>query len=48
LNDNGSNDNNKEELVVEEMFEDVVFFVLEFSCVDFIEDLKKYENVEED
>jgi len=48
LNDNGGNDNNKEEFVVEEMLEYVEFFILEFSCIDFVEDLEKYEDVEED
>jgi hypothetical protein len=48
LNDNGGNDNNKEEFIIEEVLEDVVFFILEFSCINFVEDLEKNENVEED
>ena len=48
MNYNGGNDNNKEKFVVEEMLEDVEFIILEFSCIDFVEDLEKYEDVEED
>lgn len=48
LNDDGSNQNNQEKWVVEEVFKDVGFLWLKFSGVDFIEDLKQDENVEED
>jgi len=48
LDDNGGDNNDQEEFVIEEMLEDIVFVIFEFSGVDFIEDLKKYENVEED
>jgi hypothetical protein len=48
LNDNGGNNNNKEEFVVEEVFKDVVFFILELSCVNLVEDLEKHEDIEED
>ena len=48
LNDDGGDDNNQEELVVEEVLKDVVLVVLQLSGVDFVEDLKQDENVEED
>lgn len=47
LNDNSGNYNDQEEFVVEEMLKNVVFIILKFSGVDFIEDLKEYENIEE-
>ncbi len=48
LNDDGGNDDDQEERVVEEVFENVSFFCLEFSGVDFIENLEEDEDVEED
>jgi hypothetical protein len=47
LNDDGGNNDNKEELVVEKVLEDIVFLVFEFSCIDFVEDLKEHEDIEE-
>lgn len=48
MNDDGSDQDDQEKWVVEEVFEDVGFFWLQFSGVDFVEDLEQDENVEED
>lgn len=48
LNDEGEDQDSHEQRVVEEVLEDVDFLVLELSSVDFIEDLKQHEDVEED
>lgn len=39
LNDDGSHHNDQEKFVVEEILEDIVFVRLEFTSIDFIEDL---------
>jgi len=48
LDDDGGNKNNQEELVVEEVFEDVEFIVLQLTGVDLVEDLQQNEDVEKD
>ena len=48
MDDDGADEDDQEEFVVEEVFEDVVFMSLEFSSVDFVEDLEQDEDVEED
>ena len=47
LDDDGADQNDQEELVVEEVLEDVVLVGFELPGVDFVEDLKEHENVEE-
>jgi hypothetical protein len=47
LDNNGGDNDNKKELVVEKVLEDIVFLVFEFSCIDFVEDLKEHEDIEE-
>lgn len=48
LDDDGADENDQEQFVVEEVFEDVVLVRFQLSGVDFVEDLEEHENVEED
>ena len=48
LDNEGEDENNKEERVVEEVLEDIDLCFLEFSGVDLVEDLHQDETVEED
>ena len=46
LNYDGENFYCKEEPIIEESLEHIIFILFEFSAVDFIEDLKEHENLE--
>jgi len=46
LNYDGENFYRKEEPIIEESLEHIIFILFEFSAVDFIEDLKEHENLE--
>ena len=48
LDNEGDDENDKEERVVEEILEDIDLCFLEFSGVDLVEDLHQDETVEED
>lgn len=48
LDDDGADQDDDEEWVVEEVLEDVNLRWLQFSGIDFVENLEHHENVEED
>ncbi len=47
MDNNGGDNDNKEELVVEKVLEDIVFIVFELSCIDFVKNLEKHKDIEE-
>lgn len=47
LDNNGEDDNENEETIVEESLEDIILIFSKLSAVDFVEDLHEHERVED-